>query len=322
MSCYRPLRGYLSKKRNKSGKRSVVFNHRDGLGLLPVTVPCGQCIGCRLDRSLDWAMRSMCEAEMHDCNCFLTLTFDDKNLKKTLDKRDFQLFIKRLRRWIETHTDEGKSLPRRVKNPRKIRYLHCGEYGGHNGRPHHHACIFGWYPPDAVLWSERQGVRLYRSAIVESLWSDPVSGDPKGFCTVGDVTFESAAYVARYVLKKWSDQKLKGSDLYKAMTEARKGLVPEYITMSRRPALGDSWAEKYHMDIWPHDYIVDERGHKHKPPRYFDKKLELTHPELYRRIKELRIQLAKDMRAEQTSDRLYAREVVKESKIKTLTREL
>lgn len=147
-----------------------------------VQLPCGQCIGCRLDYSLHWAVRCMHEAQMHDENCFLTLTYSDEHVPSSgsLDKGALQKFWKRLR----------KRFPER-----RIRYFACGEYGERLHRPHYHACVFGFDFPDRELFMMREGIPLYTSEALAQCW-------PFGFCSIGDVTFESAAYVARYACKK------------------------------------------------------------------------------------------------------------------------
>ena len=152
MACYRPLRAYAL--RNAEGKMQVSFKRK--IGYEPIWLPCGQCIGCRLERSRQWAMRCMHEAQMYDRNCFVTLTYDDEHLPPngSLNKRDFQLFMKRLRKRYGSG----------------IRYYQCGEYGELLGRPHHHAILFNFDFDDKVLWSVRDGVRLYRSASLEQLW--------------------------------------------------------------------------------------------------------------------------------------------------------
>ena len=150
MPCYHPLTGYRSIEVTANGKRKLVFDPNKGYVDLPVTIPCGQCIGCRLERSRQWAMRCYHEASLYDLNCFVTLTFNDTHIASdgSLDHRDYQLFMKRLR----------KKFP---KN--KIRNYHCGEYGEQcrtcgqqrkycqckkyipsPGRAHHHACLFNF----------------------------------------------------------------------------------------------------------------------------------------------------------------------------------
>ena len=116
MPCYKPLKAYYAREVNDTGKRSLVFNSEKALFPAQLQIPCGRCIGCRLDRSLSWALRCVHEASMHDENCFITLTFNDEHLakNKSLKVSDFQNFLKRLRQFI---------------SPRKVRYFHCGEYG-------------------------------------------------------------------------------------------------------------------------------------------------------------------------------------------------
>lgn len=290
MSCYYPITGYRSTTVNDTGKRSIVFNRSSGYVDMPVTVPCGQCIGCRLERSRQWAARCMHEASMHTDNCFITLTFSDEYLPSdgSLHVEDFQLFIKRFRKSI---------------SPNKLRYFHCGEYGNKLGRPHHHACIFGYDFPDRKLFSRRDGVRLYTSDMLSQLW-------PFGFSTVGDVTFESAAYVARYVLKKITG--LSASDHY-------QGRHPEYVTMSRRPGIGGTWLAKYGSDVYPHDYMVIRGGIKSRPPRYYDNQLQLSDPVIYNDLK-LRRQRAAENNPNANYQRREAADKITKSKSKQLKR--
>ena len=172
---------------------------------------------------------------MHEDNCFITLTFSDKELLKrenplSVDTRDFQKFMKRLRKYT------GK----------KVRYFHCGEYGDENMRPHYHACLFGLDFEDKYVWMERNGNKLYRSPTLEKIW-------PFGYSSIGEVNFETAAYVARYVMKKVTGEgkdrlKVKECDgelvelKHYQMLDKDTGeiieLKPEYTTMSRRPGIG------------------------------------------------------------------------------------
>ena len=153
MPCYKPLTGYYSKVVNKSGKRSLVFN--PDLAIYPVKqqVSCGRCIGCRLDRSLQWAVRCVHEASLYEDNCFITLTFDDKHLvdNRSLKVSDFQNFMKRLRQYIK---------------PNRVRFFHCGEYGAKFARPHHHACLFGYDFPDKAAFNSN----VSTSGILQKLW--------------------------------------------------------------------------------------------------------------------------------------------------------
>lgn len=207
-----------------------------------VVLPCGQCMACRLNKSRDWATRCVLEAKCYEKNCFITLTYNDENLPSdlSLKKEDFTLFIKRLRK----------------NTGAKIRYFACGEYGSLYSRPHFHACLFGYCPDDLVLYANRGGCNLYISETIAKAWQG------KGFITVGDVTFESAAYVARYVTKKITGSQ--ADDHY-------QGIQPEYTVMSRRPGIAAPFFEKYSTDIYGKDFIVIRDNIKCKPPKYFDR---------------------------------------------------
>lgn len=252
MACFYPLKAYVGRE------EKVTFNYKDAFRtpsgkIFEVKLPCGRCIGCKLQRSKSWAMRCVHEASLYENNCFITLTFSEDFPSKTytLHKSDFQKFMKRLRRRFPG---------------RKIRYYHAGEYGEKLQRPHHHACLFNFDFPDKYLWSTSGGNKLYRSNILEKLWSDPKSGLSYGFSAIGDVTFESAAYVARYVTKKITGDQAKAY---------YRGREPEYTTMSRRPGIGKAWIDKYPSDVYPHDFVHVRGNHKCKPPRYYDDKYDL-----------------------------------------------
>jgi len=248
MACYHPQTVYRSKNgRNpETGLWPIVFNVKEGYHDLKLQVPCGRCIGCRLEKSRQWAIRCVHEAKMHNDNMFITLTYNDDNQKTSLVKEDFVLFMKRLRR--------------RCGNG--IRFFHCGEYGEKFSRPHHHACIFGYRFHDLDHWDTRGGVPLYRSVTLEDLWKNPETGESYGYSTVGDVTWESAAYVARYVTKKITGDK---AEKHYADRE------PEYITMSRRPGIGRTFYDKYRNDMYNADTCVIRDDLVCQPARYYDK---------------------------------------------------
>ena len=147
-----------------------------------MTVACGQCMGCRTDRSKEWAARIVHESQMHPENSFVTLTYDAENVPMdgSLNKQHFQKFMKRLRKHF---------------SDKKIRYFHCGEYGEKLERPHYHACLFGIDFDDRVEHGAINSVVHYKSDTLEQLWG-------KGFCTVGELNYQTAAYTARYILKK------------------------------------------------------------------------------------------------------------------------
>ncbi|MEO5368178.1 MAG: hypothetical protein H7831_17865 [Magnetococcus sp. WYHC-3] len=301
MPCYSPLNGYKSRELTANGKRKIVFSPREGFYDLPVTISCGQCIGCRLEKSRQWAMRCVHEASMHENNCFITLTYDEKNLpkNKSLEVEHFQKFMKRLR----------------FKFGEGIRFFHCGEYGERFGRPHYHAVLFNFDFKDKSLWKEERGVRLFVSEALSELW-------PFGFSTIGEMTFESAAYVARYVLKKQSGKNLTRYLIINPETGEIIGeRKPEYTTMSRRPGVGKMWFEKYKDDVYPSDEVVI-RGKVMKPPKFYDKILELTDPTQFKKIKASRTAKGYARKADSTPERLKVRETVKKAQLKSLKRGL
>lgn len=315
MPCYHPLVGVDLGIRKDSGKklirvlkgREINDWQRKQVSLLPLS--CGRCIGCRLERSRQWASRAVHEASLYPQNCFVTLTFreacplDGENIDPTvsLHKYHFQRFVKRLRRQmalgllIKKRKDKKGYVPK-YQSP-KIRYLHCGEYGENLGRPHHHAIFFNFDPPDKLYWKTKEGNRLYTSKLLEDLWS-------YGFVVIGDVSFESAAYVARYIEKKITGENAEG------YYDGRK---PEYSTMSRRPGLGNDWFKKYTDDIFPKDFVVI-RGKRSNVPKYYNKLYELTNPDEYGSIRTVRLNSAKQ-NVDNNTARLLAGETIKKAQM-------
>lgn len=271
MPCYYPQKYYRCRTPNPSGKYGITSSPLLGWTDMPVVIPCGQCIGCRLERSRQWAMRCMHEASLHDCNCFITLTYSDDFLpdNDSLRKSDFQNFMKRLRKKI---------------SPAKVRYYMCGEYGSQNNRPHYHALLFGYDFSDAIAWDSKYRI----SPMLQVLW-------PYGHTLIGDVTFESAAYVARYCVDKITGDK---SEEYYG-----DRIVP-YNCMSRRPGIGYDWYKTYKKDVYPHDEVI-VRGRSCKPPKYYDDKLKCEDLKMYRSVKQSRISSGNDegsLRRQQKED--------------------
>lgn len=270
MSCYHPVLAYHGRKTNpKTGKRPIVFKPEEAWTDMPVKLPCGWCIGCRMEKARQWKVRLIHEASLHDHNCFVTLTYRPEQvpLGETLVKRDLQLFFKRLRDRIDV----------------PIKFYACGEYGELLSRPHYHACIFGYDFPDKVLWkaSFRPDRCLYRSGFLESVWTE-------GFSSIGAVTEDSAGYVAKYVLKKVTG---KNSEAHYG------GRVPEFSQMSRGGKAGrgiaHDWFERYQSDVFPKDFVT-QRGARMRAPRYYDKLYEEVEPDDFKTVKAERIRKAKE----------------------------
>ncbi len=283
-----------------TGKRAVVFNVRRGYADRPISIPCGQCIGCRLERSRQWAIRCVHESSLYEENCFLTLTYDDDHLpmNRSLDIRDFQKFMKRLRK---TH---GAG----------IRFFHCGEYGENFGRPHYHACVFNFDFGDKQPWKTTQENSLHTSEELQRLW-------PFGFSSVGAVTFQSAAYVARYITKKITGPGSVAHYEYVSDDGEVFDRSPEYTTMSRRPGIGKGWLDQYRTDIYPGDFVVLNNV-KMKPPKFYDRQLEVEYPTDYARLRSARIIDGKKHADNNTKDRRAVREKVQESRLEMLRRPL
>lgn len=265
MSCFHPLQGYRSISGGwTASPKQAMLDPFTGERIV-LNVPCGQCIGCRLERSRQWAIRCIHEASLYDFNCFLTLTYNDEHLpaNRSLRPEDFTKFMKRFRK----------------KYGKGIRYFQCGEYGEKFYRPHHHACIFNFDFPDKELLGVHLGNPLYISPSLQELWSDPSDGKPLGYASIGLVTFESAAYVARYILKKVT------GDL---ADEHYGDRLPEYVTMSRRPGIGADWLRKFSSDAYPKDFITIRDGLKCRPPKFYDRLYDVNHHQELLTIKERR----------------------------------
>jgi len=295
MPCYHPLKA----QRSSSG---VVILGADA-PIWSFKVPCGQCVGCRLERSRQWAVRCLHESKLHTSNSFITLTYSPEHLPfdNGLHYDHFQKFLKRLRKHIE---------------PNSVRYYMAGEYGGQFGRPHFHAILFGVDFDDKVLHSRSPtGFKLYTSPTLERLW-------PFGFSSIGGVTFESAAYVARYILKKQTGAAAESS--YKSVdTDTGEMFVrnPEFNRMSLKPGIGAGWLTKFQSDVYPHDEVVIN-GTKSKPPRYYDKLYSRVNPVSLDEIKSKRVL---DMEAnwpDNTPQRLITKEIVTKAAISQLKRKV
>jgi len=248
MPCHFPIEGY----RGPAGR--MVPTRGKSLAGVRLAVPCGQCAGCRIDKVREWSTRIAHEASMHSENVFVTLTYSDDFLPDnySLNLRDYQLFMKRLRKAL---------------SPKKVRFYACGEYGEKQGRPHYHAILFGYRPDDAVVWRRSSKGHVYfRSGFLESLWG-------LGHVEFGDVTASNGAYVAGYALKKMRDADDPGK--YRRVhpfTGECVDVVPEFAVMSRRPGIGMSWFEEFEGDCFPSDFVIVD-GKKRTVPRAYKNKL-------------------------------------------------
>lgn len=299
MPCYHPIQAWRSRDKNDSGKRSLVFNVRDGYEDSPVVIPCGKCVGCRLERSRQWATRCMHEASLYDMNCFLTLTYNGEHLPEdnSIHVRELQLFWKRLRKAIPEH----------------IRYFACGEYGSKFGRPHYHAVVFGWWPPDAQIHARtKNGDLLYTSQLLNDIWQN-------GFVIIGTVTFESCAYVARYIMKKQLGSNIDPERYVNLDTGEVK--EKEFVIMSRKPGIGQEWIRLYAPEVLTNGWIY-ANGHKSQIPKYYKNQLEKLDEKKYLQLKgkSAKLAVSRERSYDQSPDRLHDREYLQQLKLQKLQR--
>lgn len=260
MACYYPKLAVDYGINPDTGKHRVKFlsNYRvqdlpqlkEKHGSSLYMLPCGSCLGCKMDKARDWATRCYLESFYHEQNCFITLTYDEEHCPLLLSKSDVLRFIKSLR-------NSGV----------KCRYLLSGEYGSHNShRPHYHIILFGYKPGDLVFYRFGSNHdKVYTSKILDGIWQ-------KGQVYVGDVTFRSAGYVARYTTKK-------------------VGQDGSFILMSNRPGIGMQYLEDHLTDLLKYDSIVGDFGSMSYAslPRAFNKRIQERYPEEYEKIKRNRV---------------------------------
>jgi hypothetical protein len=278
--------------------------------------PCGKCISCQMDRSKEWATRAVHEAQTNEINCFITLTYSNEHLPEngSLEPSHLKQFIKNLR----------KSLP-----GKKIKYLASGEYGSEENthRPHYHICLFGWDPPDKkYLFTNKHGDPVYTSDSLLKRWNN------KGHITVGELNYRTAAYTARYTLKKVQEygnyspdveiiDKETGETNYEPVLWKKKAIMDgkhqEFIRMSK--GIGKEWLKKYRTDTYK-DYVYVNRK-KHKIPRYYDKENEKVDPERLEATKEKRKKAAIESKNKPRPSN-ESRDLVKRNKLKLLKRKI
>lgn len=281
MACYHPIEAYQGKNGGPLSFRET--KHHDKI----VDIPCGRCVGCRLEYSRQWAVRCLHESKCHKFSWFFTLTYDDDKIPPlgSLSRVDPQLFLKRLRR----HYEE------------QLRFFGCGEYGDQTGRPHYHMLIFGLKLTDLRTWSDSQYGRLWSSPTIDKLWTH-------GRVLIGEMSFKSAAYVARYALKKVTGDL--AAPHYRVVDVATGEIgsrLPEFAMMSRRPGIGAEFYRRFRRDVYPHGRVV-VNGREAPPPRFYDKRFEVDSPLEY---EELKIKKELDIYAKRI-DNSWERLVVKE----------
>lgn len=306
MPCYHPMDAW-----SVEGQSSLCFEEiaASRLGILrKYTLSCGQCIGCRLRRARNWAVRCMHEASLYPLSSFVTLTYEHDYVP-SLDYRDFQLFMKRLRK---------------ASGP--TRFFAVGEYGadedrkylGGLGRPHFHALLFGKFFSDRKV--HKKG--LYKSAELAALW-------PHGFASVGNVSFQSAGYCARYCVDKVNGER---AEKHYVRPDLDSGelvpVVPECAHMSLgRRAVGDGGiGYRFFLKYWREMYLARDgvmvNDKKFPAPKYYDQLLNASAPELASDVEYDRYVRSEQFVADCTPERLVVREVVQKARLNQLKRDL
>lgn len=241
------------------------------------------------------------EAQLHERNCFITLTYRPEDVPRdgSLRVDDWQRFAKRMRKRLGP-----------------FRFFHVGEYGDTNYRPHYHACIFGLdFHHDRELFKKDGANETFTSGTLEDLWG-------LGFTTVGHLTWQSAAYCARYVMKKQTGDA--AEDAYRRIdleTGEEYFVKPEYVTMSRRPGLGKGWYDRFKGDVFPSDEVILD-GKRHRPPKFYDQQLEKEDPQLLETLREKRKDAVARRRDDLTPERLRVKEELTEQRVSLLRRSL
>lgn len=327
------------------------------LGLAPtLKLPCNQCTGCRLRRSAEWATRCLHESKQHHYNSWITLTYDDEHLpgkyntgiihpytgqtiySGTLRKTHMQKFYRRTRKTL-TNKTEGQILhshkpavdylppkgytgqeQRLFGLPSKpiLRYYYGGEYGEKYNRPHYHACLFGIdFRDKKHVETTTGGFKLYESPTLSQLWT-------QGRHTIAELTWETAAYTARYIMKKITgNNKKQHYEKIDKETGEIITLEPEFNDMSRKPGIGHDWLQQWYKDVYKKEQSgVRIRGNLTQPPRYYDKLYKNIHERHYEYIKLQRDLDARENWKNTTPARLQAEEIITNRKILTLRQKL
>lgn len=337
MACYHPLKGFIIGKTDQGRNNLIVTSARvdhieiDGKGNIKkaftrgigsntklcvsdhVDIPCGQCIGCRLDYAREWADRCFLEMQQHKDNCFITLTYDKEHCptkckvyvdengefqpdpsgarNMTLVPEDMTKFIKKLRNHVNRRIVGFKEYKNGTKKPIykylkssdpgyvNIRYYGCGEYGSVNCRPHMHICIFGWKPADlsqdfdVSMETKSELGYNYYRSRFVESCWTDKENNCKGLVVVADCNWDTCCYTARYVTKK-----LKGKE---KVFYALNNIESEFVRMSRNPGIANNYIASHNSSYANllHLYIPTETGsHQINNIRYFDDYLDKNHP--------------------------------------------
>lgn len=280
MPCYHPVEGYA--------RPNGQWTSKDLDSYPRMTRPCGYCKGCRFKKQQEWTVRCLNEQQMLKSkglySSFITLTYKDLPENASLDYTHWQKFIRSLKK-----RNKGKS----------IRYFGVGEYGENFGRPHFHAILFGHTFSDKVKLQGQKVKNLYKSKELQSAWCNPLTQEPRGFVSVGDVTPESISYVCGYVQKKiygqMQGQHYKyinldtGEITDKDLGNSKFLRAPEKAFMSRRPGIGSDFYDAYHSDMYRmNNNCIHIKGKEVSIPSYYNNKFKKDNPAEWLELKQMK----------------------------------
>lgn len=299
MACLSPLTAYRPNVR-PGEKARLIFDTRKAVDAVRLSLPCGQCVECRLDYARQWSIRLMKEAACHEASSFLTLTYDDDNLPQSgsLIKEHVSAFHKRLHNRLLYSRGYG------------IRFYYCGEYGETYGRPHYHSIVFGFDFPDKKFYKKNsRGEPIYSSEFLRELW-------PFGLNGIGAVTSDSCAYVAGYVVDKVKISQLSPEEYksYYSRLDAEGRfyeILPEFSGQSNRPGIGKLWFDRFKDETYRDDGLVVS-GKFVRPPRYFDNLFKAIDADRLDELKFLRRKKSRGFSNRQS----YAREKIVKARLK------
>jgi len=250
MSCLFPFKRYrLHDGSIASSEKDLLSNKNPPIHHF--YTPCGQCGECRLSRARTWATRCVHESTQWKQSCFITLTYRNTPEGNSLDPQDTRNFIRRFRE--------------QFKKP--FKYFLVGEYGDQGDRPHYHALIFGTDFGYSQFHSPKnktslQGIHeLHDTTALSNPELDSIWG--LGHTSVGELTFDSAAYCAQYAMKKINGPKAQSH---------YGGRHPEFMRTSQN-AIGKQYALKYADEIINNNSVISNET-KQPIPNYYLKQFE------------------------------------------------
>lgn len=293
MPCYKPCDAW------HSATGGITFRRSSSTGI-PIQIPCGQCIGCRLDKQRDWAVRIDHEARQHPHSVFLTLTYTDENLPAhgSLSLSHCQLFLKRLRKHYAPH---------------RYRYILNGEYGPQTLRPHYHVILFNHFSADRKLWapSDKQGYGAsYTAPTLEQIWG-------LGRVIEQDYCPGNGRYIASHCVKRLSAERAAPLlERVNPYTGEINSVLPEFWTMSRRPGIGAGYFSRHGAALWTHDNVIYD-GRPVTVPKYYDRLRDHHDAKRMENVRYSRILKAREpqRRANNTPERLAVRETVTKARM-------